>query len=247
MDERGQFTFYRSFWEAVKGLPKKDRLPILEAIISYALDGTEPTSLTQTQAGFFLLVKPNLDASRKKAASGKQGGSKPKATKKQTAREKEGEIEIEIEKEKENEIEGEIEKEEEKKRPESAPAFMREASEFSSPKPQDLHHPFTVFWEAYPKKIDREGAWEAWKALDPDPRLAEKIIQSLPAWKRSSQWTDDGGRFIPNAAKFLSLGYYEHRPKGPIGTQGASGELGEAELRNIRMIMAEHQNQEGST
>ena len=39
MDERGQFTFYRSFWEAVKGLPKKDRLPILETIISYALNG----------------------------------------------------------------------------------------------------------------------------------------------------------------------------------------------------------------
>lgn len=105
MDERGQFTFYRSFWEAVKGLPKKDRLPILEAIIEYALDGSVPSGLSQSQNAFFLLVKPNLDASRKKAASGKQGGSKPKAKGKQTAREKENEGE------KENEIEVEIEKE----------------------------------------------------------------------------------------------------------------------------------------
>lgn len=107
MQERSQFTFYRSFWDAVKGLPKKDKLPVLEAIISYALDGENPKGLTQTQNAFFLLVKPNLDASRKKAANGKQGGSKPKAKGKQTPSEKENEEEIE----KENEIEVEIEKE----------------------------------------------------------------------------------------------------------------------------------------
>lgn len=107
MDEsRGQFTFYRSFWDAVSGLPKKDRLPILEAIISYALDGTEPTGLSMSQSAFFLLCRPTLDSSRKKAASGKQGGSKPKANGKQTEREKEKEKEREKEKEKEYECKG---------------------------------------------------------------------------------------------------------------------------------------------
>lgn len=109
MDKRGQFTFYRSFWEAIQSLPKKDRLPVLEAIISYALDGDIPSSLSQSQNAFFLLVKPNLDASRKKSASGKQGGSKTKANCKQTASKKE--IEREIEGEIENENEEEIEKE----------------------------------------------------------------------------------------------------------------------------------------
>ena len=112
MDERKQFTFYRSFWEAVKTLPKKDRLPVLEAIISYALDGTVPQGLTTGQSAFFLLVKPNLDAARRKAESGKQGGSKkkanaskPQANSKQTESKKENEIENEneVEIEKENE------------------------------------------------------------------------------------------------------------------------------------------------
>ena len=114
MDERGQFTFYRSFWEAVKTLPKKDKLPVLEAIIQYALDGVSPSGLSQSQCAFFLLVKPNLDASRKKSANGKQGGSKRKQTEskteandKQTESKKEIENEIEIEKEIENEIENE--------------------------------------------------------------------------------------------------------------------------------------------
>lgn len=105
MDNRSQFTFYRSFWEAVQSLPKKDRLPVLEAIISYALDGVAPSGLTQSQSAFFLLVKPNLDASRKKAANGKQGGSKSKANSKQNASKKENEYEKEVEIEKENEIE----------------------------------------------------------------------------------------------------------------------------------------------
>lgn len=116
MDGRKQFTFYRSFWEAVQTLPKKDRLPVLEAIISYALDGTVPQGLTTGQSAFFLLVKPNLDAARRKAESGKQGGSKkkanaskPQANSKQTESKKE--IENEIENENENEVE--IEKENE--------------------------------------------------------------------------------------------------------------------------------------
>ena len=106
MDGRKQFTFYRSFWEAVQTLPKKDRLPVLEAIISYALDGTVPQGLTTGQSAFFLLVKPNLDAARRKAESGKQGGSKkkanaskPQANSKQTESKKENEIENEIENE----------------------------------------------------------------------------------------------------------------------------------------------------
>lgn len=109
MDNRGQFTFYRSFWEAVQSLPKKDKLPVLEAIISYALDGVTPSGLTHSQSAFFLLVKPNLDASRKKAANGKQGGSKPKANGSKTQAKKEREKEVENENEEEIEIEKEYE------------------------------------------------------------------------------------------------------------------------------------------
>ena len=72
MDNRGQFTFYRSFWEAVKGLPKKDRLPILEAIIEYALDGTNRIPLSAKQARIFTEVLPGLDAERRFAAEGRR-------------------------------------------------------------------------------------------------------------------------------------------------------------------------------
>lgn len=99
--DRGQFTFYRSYFDALKQLPAKSRERILMAIIGYALDGDEP-DLSGTEAAVFLLVKPTLDTGRRKAENGKHGGSKRKANGKQTATEKEKEKEIEKEIEIEN-------------------------------------------------------------------------------------------------------------------------------------------------
>jgi predicted restriction endonuclease len=72
MDNRSQFTFYRSFWEAVKSLPKKDRLPVLEAIISYALYGVVKNRLTKKQMLSFLLIKPDIDKERREALEGRR-------------------------------------------------------------------------------------------------------------------------------------------------------------------------------
>ena len=104
--EREQFTFYRSFWEALKALPKKDQLPFVMAVCSYTF-GEENKSLTGQASAAFLLVKPILDKANKKAANGKLGGSKRKANGKQTASNIEGEKEIEGEEEIEVDVEDE--------------------------------------------------------------------------------------------------------------------------------------------
>ena len=232
MDERGQFTFYSSiFASACRIRNKAARADFYDAICNYALNGTEPDldKLSDAAAVGFISAKPNLDASRKKAKSGKAGGSvkqtasKPQANGKQTASEKE----IENEKENEKEIEIEIEGEKEKEQTESAP--------FSG-------KPFTLFWDAYPKKINREGAWDAWKALNPAPDVADQIMGALDEWKKSSQWTDEGGRYIPDAVNFLSKGYWQSPAPSPQKDKmpkGASGQLGAAELENIQRILHE--------
>ena len=106
---RAQFTFYRSFWDALKDLPQKDKNALLSAICEYALDGKEP-ALTGIQRSIFTLIKPTLDTSARKADSGRIGGSKSQAPAKQSAsnaeaKQKQSAREIEIEKEIENEIE----------------------------------------------------------------------------------------------------------------------------------------------
>lgn len=109
---RKQFTFYESFFSALRRIRKDaDRAKAYDAICSYALTGEMPDleALPDAAAIAFDLIRPTLDSSAKKAESGKAGGkqtaSKPEANGKQTGREKEGEKEIEgeIEKEIENE------------------------------------------------------------------------------------------------------------------------------------------------
>ena len=113
--ERKQFTFYRSYLDAIRRLPKKEQGNIVLAICNYALDETIPSGLSPIADTVFTLVKPTLDASRRKAEAGNCGG-KTKATAKQTASKTQANVKqtvSEKEKEKEREKEGEIEIEKE--------------------------------------------------------------------------------------------------------------------------------------
>lgn len=76
--DRTQFTFYESFFKAISRIKKDaDRGRAYDAICAYALYGTEPDmdTLPDSAAIAFELSKPNLDASRRKAKSGKAGGT----------------------------------------------------------------------------------------------------------------------------------------------------------------------------
>ena len=113
--EREQFTFYQSFAKAISRIKSKAaRCDAYDVIVNYALYGIEPDldKVSDSAAMAFDLIKPNLDASRRKAENGKAGGqrkqteSKPQANGKQTASKKENEKETKKEgkneKEKEN-------------------------------------------------------------------------------------------------------------------------------------------------
>ena len=242
MEERKQFTFYLSIFKALRKIKKKpDRADAYDAICAYALFGEEPDldQLPDSVSIAFELIRPVLDASRRKAKNGKQGGIKCKQTEskpeangsKQEANESkmddassEGEKEKEKEKEKEIEIEHECVK--------ASPAESKPTAPGSA---------FTSFWESYPNKINREDAWTAWKSLNPDSVNVHAIMAGLEAWKRSDSWTEDGGRYIPSAAKWLKDRRWEVMP--PAGKQkvpmGASGTLGAAELEAIQRVLRE--------
>ena len=225
MEVRSQFTFYGSFWETAKRIKSKAaRADLYDTICRYALEGEEPDldKLPESVAVAFINAKPNLDASRKKAENGKHGGSKPKANSKQTVskpKQPRSEKEEEIEKENEIEIEGEKEKKQ------------------TPPLDGSL---FTCFWEAYPNKLGREKAWEAWKKLNPDKAMAELLISTLELWKRSEKWRNKAGdfQFAPRAEAFLSDDGYRKYPPGAEGIpKGASGQLGAAELEAIQRVL----------
>lgn len=92
--DRSQFTFFASFFEAISKIRKKaDRADAYDAICAYALCAQEPEldKLPDAAQVVFLLAKPNLDSSRRKAKSGKAGGSKQQANSKRTEEQKKNE------------------------------------------------------------------------------------------------------------------------------------------------------------
>lgn len=74
---RDQFTFSRTFWEAISPLPKTVQVETVMAMCSYALDDVEPDGLSPMAAALFLLVRPSLDASAKMSAGGKKRAKRP--------------------------------------------------------------------------------------------------------------------------------------------------------------------------
>ena len=111
--KREQFTFYRSYYEALKDLPEKERAKVLFAILDYALDEQTPNELTGVCSACFKLIRPTLDSGRIKAANRKnktktneeQNGNETETKPEQKRKEKEGETEGECEKEREGESE----------------------------------------------------------------------------------------------------------------------------------------------
>lgn len=123
--ERKQFTWYRSYYDALKEIPAEEFRDIVLAVCAYALDGEEP-ELSGVARAIFTLIRPTLEVGRSKAEnrsraeqtsiSAEQTGNRPEQTKnkpeqtqnkrKQTDN-KPGQTRKEKEKEKEREKESE--------------------------------------------------------------------------------------------------------------------------------------------
>lgn len=88
--ERKQFTWYRSYYDALKEIPAEEFRAIVLAVCAYALDGEEP-ELSGVARAIFTLIRPTLEVGRSKAEnrsraeqtplSAEQTGSRQEQTK----------------------------------------------------------------------------------------------------------------------------------------------------------------------
>lgn len=195
--DRTQFTFYESFYKAAKRIKDPSaRAEVYDAICEYALYGNEPEidALSEMAAIAFELIKPNLDASRKKAESGKLGGTKKQSEStfeangsKTEAKRKQNEA---SEKQEQTESKKENKKEKENKIENKKKSYDADG--------------FAAFWAAYPKKAGKAAALKAWNKLAPDVVLQEQMGKALEVQKQSQQWRKDGGQYIPMPATWLN-------------------------------------------
>ena len=69
---------------------------------------------------------------------------------------------------------------------------------------------FWLFWQMYPRKIDKDRARRAWKKLSPARAMANAILEGLRNWKKCDQWQDE--RFIPHPTTWLNGRRWESTP-----------------------------------
>ena len=86
---RESMVIYKSFYEAIKGLPDDIRLALHDAIMEYGLYGIEPEKLDPVARCVFVLIKPQIDANNRKYENGKKGGRPRKAEANQDGSDKE--------------------------------------------------------------------------------------------------------------------------------------------------------------
>ena len=104
MGGRKQFTFYRSYYDAVMTLPMKYRRRVLMALVEYALFEKMPSELQSVEMACFILMKPTLDTGKSRSAAGRNGGFASGKSRSKKEKEKENEIEKEIEYEYEDSV-----------------------------------------------------------------------------------------------------------------------------------------------
>lgn len=74
--ERNSITFYRSFHEAIKLLPKDVQAEVYSAIMEYGFNGVEPEDLRPVARSLFTLIKPLMDANNARYENGRKGGAR---------------------------------------------------------------------------------------------------------------------------------------------------------------------------
>jgi hypothetical protein len=75
---------------------------------------------------------------------------------------------------------------------------------------------FLSFWEAYPKKKGRDAAWKAWQKRNSDRPQINKVLASIEAQKKSSQWMKERGQYIPHPATWINQGRWSDEPEIPL-------------------------------
>jgi len=239
-DERSTFKFFRSFYDAALDLYQMDKASaadFLMALCEYALNGTEPETLSGVPAAMFKLVKPNLDASEKRRAAGAKGGAANIEANRSTAEAnlKQNRSKLRSTPEAHSEPKKEVgsrKKEEGSKEDRKNDSYIPPYSPPKGTRSED----FEAFWAAYPRKVGKQAALKAYERNVDVP--VETLLSVIGREKRSEQWKRDGGQFIPHPATWLNQHRWLDEPTetNDFGHRDKSGDIDliESYLHNRR-------------
>ncbi|POG01247.1 hypothetical protein BGP84_01130 [Pseudomonas putida] len=103
---------------------------------------------------------------------------------------------------------------------------IKDSSTESRKKPDVADAPelvdFERFWKIYPRKVSKADAKKAWAKIKVTADLFALMAKALAAWTVSTDWTKDGGQFIPHASTWLNGKRWEDELPQPAAAKPAA-------------------------
>ena len=94
---------------------------------------------------------------------------------------------------------------------------------------------FNRFWVAYPRKQKKSDAEKAFIKINPSDDLLQTMLDALTVQKKSTQWINENGKYIPYPTSWLNGKRWEDEPpptgctvtpkNPPAGTVGLDGRI----------------------
>ena len=72
---------------------------------------------------------------------------------------------------------------------------------------------FDTFWKAYPRKIAKAKALQAWKKWNGNRPDIQIVVSKIDQFKKTDQWTEENGKYIPYPASWINAGGWDDEPK----------------------------------
>lgn len=91
---------------------------------------------------------------------------------------------------------------------------------------------FETFWKAYPRKVKKDKAWEAWKKRNGTMPPIDTIVNAIENQKKCSQWIRDGGQYIPHPATWINAGQWMDEDEA----HPMSGKVSDKTIQNMEML-----------
>lgn len=84
---------------------------------------------------------------------------------------------------------------------------------------------------------DLEMAYDAFRKAAQSEEDQRLMRNNLDYWLQSEQWNKEGGQYIPFLENWIQRGVWQGKPGKLVTPTGASGNLGQAELEAIQMVL----------
>ena len=97
---------------------------------------------------------------------------------------------------------------------------------------------FEAIYDNYPanRKDIREKDYAVYQQIIATYEDAQLALDNYKLWCNSTNWQNEGGKYIPLLKNYLIRGYWKQKPPNCTSTNWGSGELGDAELLAIQRL-----------